>query len=105
MIIQFNSAHHVNATEGLQAKISGLLTEKLARFNEQIAKLDVHFTDENGSKPGLNDKRCVLEAHIDGMQPIVTKNHGHNYEKAAEGAIDKLKAALVSALERSNKHQ
>ena len=104
MTIQFNSAHNVKANEELKAPIIALLSEKLNRFSQHITRLDVHLSDENGNKEGLNDKRCLLEAHLEGVLPLVAKNDGHTYEQAAEGAIDKLKSSLNSTLGRSANH-
>ena len=67
MIIQYDTAHNVKVTEGFRASLTATLTDKLSRFNDKITRLEVHLTDENGSKEGLNDKRCLLEAHMDGV--------------------------------------
>ena len=104
MTIQFNSAHSVKANEELKAPIIALLTDKLSRFSQHITRLDVHLSDENGNKEGMSDKRCLLEAHMDGVLPIVAKNHASTYELAAEGALDKLKASLNSSLKRADNH-
>ena len=104
MTIQFNSAHNVKVNEELKVPIIALLTEKLNRFSNNITRLDVHLSDENGSKEGMNDKRCLLEAHIEGGIPLVAKNYANTYELAAEGAADKLKASLNSAHGRSENH-
>jgi ribosomal subunit interface protein len=104
MTIQFSSAHNVRANEELKTPIIELLGEKLHRFKEQISRLDVHLSDENANKEGPNDKRCVLEAHLDGKQPVVAKNHANSYASAAEGAADKLKSALDSTLGRLENH-
>ena len=104
MTIQFNSAHNVHANEKLKAPIIALLSEKLNRFNDQITKLEVHLSDENGSKEGLGDKRCLLEAHMGGREPLVAKNHASTYELAAAGAADILKALLASAADHSANH-
>ncbi len=32
--------------------------------------MEVHRSDENGSKSGQNDKRCVTEARLEGRQPV-----------------------------------
>jgi ribosome-associated translation inhibitor RaiA len=105
MTIQFNSAHSVKANEELKAPIIALLSEKLHRFSQQIMRLDVHLSDENGDKEGPNDKRCLLEAHLEGRLPLVAKNHAASYELAAEGAVEKLKGSLNSALDRSHEHR
>jgi ribosome-associated translation inhibitor RaiA len=105
MTIQFSSAHHVYANEALKAPLLVMLTEKLNRFSNHIARLDVHLSDENGAKEGVDDKQCVLEAHLDGMEPIVAKNHANTYQLAAEGAVDKLKGALNTKLGRLGEHR
>ncbi len=98
MIIQFNADHTLTATEKFRGKMTALLNEKLSRYAETIKRLDVHFADENGSKSGIDDKRCLLEAHIDGRPAIVTKNHAGTYELALEGAAEKLTASITSIL-------
>ena len=98
MIIQFNADHSLTATEKFRTKMTASITDKLHRFGQSIKRLDVHFADENGSKMGVNDKRCLLEAHIDGRPAIVAKNHAGTYELALEGAADKLNAAISSIL-------
>ena len=104
MIIQFESAHSVKANEELKAPLIAILSEKLNRFSQQITRLEVHLSDENGNKEGLNDKRCVLEAHLEGIEPFVVKNHAASYEQAVNGAVDKLKASLQSILGRLENH-
>ena len=104
MTIQFNSAHHVKVNEELKVSIAAILSEKLNRFSEHITRLDVHLSDENGNKEGVNDKRCLLEAHMEGAVPLIAKNHANTYEQAADGAADKLKASLNSLHGRSEKH-
>ena len=104
MTIQFESAHSVKANEEFKAPLIATITEKLSRFNHQITKLEVHLSDENGNKEGLNDKRCLLEAHVEGMPATVAKNHAETYEQAVEGAIDKLKASLISTMGRLENH-
>ena len=104
MTIQFNSAHNVKANEELKVPIIALLSEKLNRFSHNIIRLDVHLSDENGNKEGGNDKRCLLEAHIEAGIPLVAKNHANTYEQAAEGAADKLKTSLNSAHGRLENH-
>jgi hypothetical protein len=107
MIIQFDTAHNVYANEKLKAPLIDLLTDKLNRFNQHITRLKVHLADENGNKEGMNDKRCILEAHIEGMSHTVVRNHANTYEQAVDGAAEKLIGSLNSMLGRledSHKH-
>lgn len=64
----------------------------------------VHLTDVNGKKEGINDKRCVLEARVEGKQPIAVTNQADTHYQAAEGAIDKLNTSLDTVLGRLKNH-
>ena len=104
MIIQFETAHNINANEELRAPLIAILSEKLSTFNDKITRLEVHLSDENGTTESNNDKRCLLEAHIEGMPHTVVKNHANSYEEAVEGAGDKLKETLTSIFSRLEDH-
>jgi len=67
-------------------------------------RLEVHLSDENGHKDALNDKRCVVEARLEGVKPIAVTNIANNHEQAVEGAIDKLKSTLETKFGRLNNH-
>ncbi len=94
MQIQFNTDKNVTASEGLVESSTTLLSEELRRYGQQITRVEVHFSDEDGNKDGLNDKRCMVEARLAGMQPIAVTNHANTHEQALSGAIDKLKNSL-----------
>jgi ribosome-associated translation inhibitor RaiA len=98
MKVQFNTNSSVEAGERHSEFFSGLISEKLARFNSDVTRMEVHLTDENGDKKGPNDKRCVLEARLEGRKPIAVTNDGDTVEKAVNGAIDKMKKSLDKAL-------
>ncbi len=98
MTIQFNTANNVNGTETLNARLSAVIAEKLNRFSDQITRVEAHLSDNNGQKEGLNDKQCVLEARLEGLQPIAVTNVANNYDDAVTGATTKLKSALDSAI-------
>ena len=104
MTIQINTDNNLNVHEAFGNKLEDLLSEELSRFSEHITRLEVHLSDENGSKHGLNDKKCLLEARLAGKQPIVVKEEGNDYEQAVHGAIRKLKASLDTIMGKSKNH-
>ena len=104
MIIQFNTDRNTTGEERLNSYFSSLLEKKLDRFTTLITRLEVHLSDENGGKEGANDKRCVLEARIEGRQPIAVSKDADTYEKAVTGAIDKLLASLDKIHGRMKNH-
>ena len=100
MTIQFNTDNRVTVSEELRAPLISSISEGLSRFSQQITRVEVHLSDENGDKEGSNDKRCVIEARLAGMKPIAVTNHGDTHEQAVEGAVDKLKTSLDTMLGR-----
>ena len=46
------------------ASSTALISEELSRFSQQITRVGVHLSDEDGNKDGLSDKRCMLEATV-----------------------------------------
>ena len=104
MTIQINTDNNLNVHEAFGNKLDGLLAEELSRFSEHITRLEVHLSDENGSKHGLNDKKCLLEARLEGRQPIAVTQVANDYEQAIHGAIGKLKSSLDTILGRTKSH-
>ncbi|TDH24582.1 HPF/RaiA family ribosome-associated protein [Segetibacter sp. 3557_3] len=100
MHIQFNTDNSIKGSEAFRAPLEDTLNKSLTRFAERITRLEVHINDENSHKPGQDDKRCMLEARLEGMQPIAVTNNGATEEHALDGAIDKLKVALDTTIGR-----
>jgi ribosome-associated translation inhibitor RaiA len=62
--------------------------------------LDVHLSDESGHKSGQDDKRCMMHARLAGLQPTAVSHQAATLDQAIDGAVDRLKRSLESALER-----
>lgn len=104
MTIQFNTDKNIKGNEAFTAPLIAFITEDLSRFSDQITRVEVHLSDEDGSKDGQKDKRCLLEARLAGMNPIAVTNIADTDEQAVEGAVDKLKTSLETILGRLKNH-
>ena len=104
MIIQFNTDNNIDGTEKFTTTFTGLISDELERYSSHITRIEAHLSDENGKKEGINDKRCVLEARIEGRPPVAVTAHADTHYQAVDGAIDKLKASLDSILGRLKEH-
>ena len=104
MTIKFNTDNNIKGSEKLRAYLTSFISEELSRFSKQITRVEVHLSDVNGPKEGLNDKRCVIEARIEGMKPIAVTNHADTYEEAVEGALVKLKTLIGTIIGRLRNH-
>jgi ribosome-associated translation inhibitor RaiA len=99
MKIQVNTDNHIQGGPELTARTEAAVEGALDRFARQITRVEVHLSDENSGKGG-NDKRCVMEARLEGMQPIAVTHQAEVMDQAIDGAADKLEKALDSALGR-----
>jgi ribosome-associated translation inhibitor RaiA len=104
MEIQFNTDKNINGNEELTASLNALAAKELNRFSEQITRLEIHLSDEDSSKDGINDKRCLIEARLEGLKPIAVTNQANSDENAVKGAIDKLKSSLETTLGRQHNY-
>ena len=104
MTIQFNADRNLTLHDDFRNKLSSHLSEKLSRFSEHITRLEVHLSDENGHKNGQNDKKCLLEARVEGRPPVAVTASAENYEIAVDAAIDKIKSSLDTIFGRMQNH-
>jgi ribosome-associated translation inhibitor RaiA len=104
MQIQINTDHTIKKNEATREEFIRLITVELKNFSQHITRIEVHFTDENGNKTGQMDKKCLMEARIEGRQPIAVNDHSNTEALALDGAIEKLKHALDSMLGSLKNH-
>ena len=105
MKIQLNTDVHIDGTEALAAEVSATIEQALEHFGEHVTRVEVHLSDENGDKNGQNDQRCMLEARLEGRQPVVATDHAATLEQAVHGAAQKLARLLDSTLGRLHDHR
>jgi ribosome-associated translation inhibitor RaiA len=100
MIIQLNTDKNLTIHSEYEAQITSKLNHDLERYTDHISRIEVHMSDENGSKGGINDKKCLLEARFEGKPPIVTSDLGDTYDLALKGATEKLRNALKTVVSK-----
>jgi len=100
MKILFNTDKTINGDERNQDYFTSQIAEALKRFQSHITRIEVHLSDQNGKKEGSNDILCLLEARIEGKQPIAVSCQADTVDLSVSGAIDKLEKSLQSILGR-----
>lgn len=105
MQIQLNTSNGIENKESLDRWADTELRQMLARFADDVTRVEVHLSDENHGAGGANDKRCVIEARLAHLQPMAVTHDAGNVDDAFRGAADKLKRALDSAIGRMNSHR
>jgi len=100
MQIQINTDRHIEGDERLTAWASGVVEQALSHVRDRITRVEVHLSDENGDKSGQHDKRCMMEARLEGRQPIAVTHQAATMDQAVNGAAEKLTGAIESILGR-----
>lgn len=101
MQVQINSDHNIEVHEALAAEISGVAESALSRFSDHITRLEVHLSDGNSDKKvGHDDMRCMMEARIEGRQPIAVTHQAATLDQAVNGAAEKLSRLIEHTLGR-----
>jgi len=99
--VQINTDHNIQHDEALDAWITGVVESALARSSDHITRVEVHLGDENGRKSGQYDKRCMMEARLEGRSPIAVTDHAVTLNQAVNGAVGKLGRMIESAVGRA----
>ena len=102
MQIHINTDRNIDGREALSAHISSEIEQALNRFSELITRVEVHLSDENSDKKGGKDGlKCVIEARLEGRQPLAVTHQATTLEQAFSGAADKLARLIESSIGRS----
>lgn len=105
MKIQVNTDANIPGHAARVAGVSGIVELALARFADAITRVEVHLSDENNGKNSLHDQRCMLEARLQGRQPVAVTEHAASQDQALHGATDKLVRLLAHTLGRVHDHR
>ena len=103
MQIQLNTDSHTRRNTKLTADVEMIVQQALARYGDRITRIEVFLSDENGSqKSGDSDKRCVIEARLGGLQPIMVSHESSSLNRAVSGAAGTLEKSLKRTLGRKS---
>jgi len=100
MKIQINTDNNIEGSDELIQQTQAVVESALERYAQQITRVEVHLSDENSSHKGGIDKRCVIEARLEGMHPVAVTDEAETVDEAVGGAADKLKKMLDHELGR-----
>ena len=100
MQIQISSDKNISMHKKLSNLIDTDLHRILNRFKNDITRVEVHLSDENGDKSGAQDKRCRLEVRPKRHQSLAVTNDSSDIPTAVTGAASKMVRLLVSTFGR-----
>ncbi len=100
MQVQINTGHRIQGHAALETYVGDAVEGAVGHWSEHITRIEVHVSDENGDKSGKDDMRCMMEARLQGRQPVAVTEHAATLRQAVDGAVDKLAKVLESTLGR-----
>ncbi|MFU8832244.1 MAG: HPF/RaiA family ribosome-associated protein [Wenzhouxiangella sp.] len=104
MLIQINTDDNINQSDALPERTEATIRNVLDRFADQVTRVEVHLSDENSDKKSGNaDMRCLLEARLEGLQPVAVTETAATVAQAVDGAAHKMRRRLDSTLGRRQK--
>ena len=101
MKIQVNTDANIPGHAARVESVTRTIAHGLDRFSAAITRVEVHLSDENSTKSGPHDQRCLLEARLQGRQPVAVTEHAASQDQALRGAVDKLTHVLEHTRGRS----
>jgi ribosome-associated translation inhibitor RaiA len=105
MQVLLNTDESVQGRDALARHAEEVVQRALDHFSRDVTRVEVHLSDINGQKVGENDKRCLMEARVAGLQPIAVTEHANSLHQAIDGAAQKLKRSLDNALGKLGDHK
>lgn len=105
MQVQVNTGDGLTGKDTLERWATDFLNDQLVRFRDEITRVEVQLTDEAKGKKGGEDMRCMLEARLNGHQPVAVQHHAQDMDEAIRGAAIKLIRALEHTLGKLDRHE
>jgi ribosome-associated translation inhibitor RaiA len=102
MQIQVHADSSVKAGANVAQAAEAAVEGAVRRWTRRITRVEVHLSDVNRHKGGADDKRCVMEARLGGLEPFVVTHTAATLLEAIDGAADKLQTLLQRSLGRLN---
>ena len=94
MQIRVDVDDHIDGSEELMVRVEGVVEGSLDRYQEQIARVDVHLSQRTPHKHGEFDMCCRMEAHAGGLRPIAVIHEAMTLTEAIHAASAKLERAV-----------
>lgn len=101
MQVQVHADDSIQGGESLAQWAQEEINAKLARLKEYVVRVEVFLTGVDALKStGGPGKRCVLETRATGRPPIAVNAEAEKVKDAFSSAIEKLKRAVETDLDK-----
>ena len=103
MQIRVDVDAHIDGSEELMDRVEGVIEGSLDRYQDRIARVEVHLSQLSHRQAGIRDLSCRMEAHASGFQPIAVSHEAMTLTEAIHAASAKLERAVHEVLGRVKK--
>jgi ribosome-associated translation inhibitor RaiA len=101
MLVLVHTDNHIQGDDRLKEYTEEVIEGAMDRFGNRITRVEVQFSDQDSrEKTKGNDKRCVLEARLAGLQPLTVSHDADKVKDALHGAVDKLEKLIANTIEK-----
>ena len=100
MQILIETDRNITQTAQQDERTERALRSAIGRFEHRLTRIQIHLSDVNSNKGGSDDKRCLIEARPEGLDPLAVNHHAPTIELAIDGACVKMGSALDSLFGR-----
>jgi ribosome-associated translation inhibitor RaiA len=105
MQVQIHTDHNIEGHEALANQVSSVVEDALGGVSDPLTHVNVYLSDQNSDQKDSNDTmRCMIEARLEGHQPLAVTDHASTLNQAVDGATEKLTHLIEHTLERRS-HQ
>jgi hypothetical protein len=105
MQVQVNTDDHIKGGEGLTRQVVAAVEAAMGRFGDRIHRVEVHLSEQHSHKAHGEDKHCMMEARLSGLQPIAVTHRAATLDQAIEGAAERLQRLLDDTVEQGGEHR
>ena len=109
MKIQIRTDHNIEGHEPLADRVRSVVEDALSRVGDRITSVDVHLSNQNSEHEDGNDSmRCMIEARLEGLQPLAVTDQAATLDQSVDGAVEKLTHLIdhtLGRLEHQSSHR
>ena len=109
MKIRIRTDHNIEGHEALADQVRSVVEDALSRVGDRITSVDVHLSNQNSEHEDGNDSmRCMIEARLEGLQPLAVTDQAATLDQSVDGAVEKLTHLIdhtLGRLEHQSSHR
>ena len=107
MQIQTHTDNHIHGDQTLRGYVEEAVEHALGRFEDRITRVEVFLAEEHSQDKfhGDDDKRCVMEVRMGGLNPMSVRHHDSTVRESFEGAAAKMQHLIEKTIgKRDHRH-